>query len=803
VEQDAVACVSKSYFFSRSVSTPTNPITKNLWELMKSLYFFDIILSNMEGESISISPEDIGGRSRGGPNPFSHSEQSVVESVGGSHPDVAFYRRKKRGSRRRSGSVSQTTAGEIRERTDNPQSGEKILRRNPDRQNLPASQLSFIDVETNLRELGRPTTAEQEARRQELLARKNSLMDEARAAGLLEDINQAHTRWRISAESSPQFFDPEVMEEFNDRVANPVAEIPAEANNSPEFAGLREYYHREQEARTMEVYRIAVENHHQRNEQHRQESLSARRAGRAAPSTKDREQSKRWYFPNPEEVGPEGAMNYLMQRLTERITSYKDERFDMQLARNLDRAIDTIAPRPDQGDIFIYDGAEYSRARLIKTLKDRLVAVSHIQEFIVRYRNVSKAAEAINGASYLNAEVLNNLIHIPEVAVALRVYERIGTRIRQLKDKTREVEDKKKQQRLSPQEKEELSLLVRRIKELMITDKGVTPFEEETEGTPPYWAYRIAGGLYSAFQESARHDVEVVDGGDYFAARVLNLRDRVQEEWKARGRRSRPRLYEAFDLEYKVFWRRLLEKRFDGTDEGKRAGDRLKEARAKKFGLGRLVGQERQLSSIVNKEKAKREEAFQAYCRGLGLGIEFDVEGNLDLSEARFEEMSLVDSSDRNYIPANFNEIRLDFVDIADAEAIRTVVFAAPPDGAIVELDPKIFPKVVGLMKHLKGAEREEWIFRLALEYYRYFHKGKRGPAREIRRYRNADGWRAEDKERYLRLNSSLIGEAKTKELRSIMFTSDVLATGVEVGQGVLGFVGGLLEATLKSLGFK
>lgn len=377
-------------------------------------------------------------------------------------------------------------------------------------------------------------------------------------------------------------------------------------------------------------------------------------------------------LPDAREVGADEVRRLFKERLRTLVEEQADQSFDQnwRLVYPLELTIMSLMPRRGEPDQVGPENVKFSLSGLRRELSTELQAYRNVHNFIYIYRRVGGVTHLIEAASLLPRETINLLLKTSKVADRLRKIEALGER--NLALKTKEYQGVT----LTEAEKGELKKNEATVKELMV--KSST--KEEFEGD--FWANRIAGGLYSGLHESARHDMQVNESGDFFSDRLFHTKERAKDMWERTwGRKSRPDLYEAVDLRLTGFWEEVL---------GSKIGSFKTISDAQKY--CKSQGIEAVIDEEVDEETGRRKIILVSF----------------NLSKAKFEEMSFSEAGSGLSFAVKTDEVRQVNLDLDDADKIRKAIF--DPRGFLDEPSMATIKKAYEVFKHLKGKTRSGWV---------------------------------------------------------------------------------------------
>lgn len=384
-------------------------------------------------------------------------------------------------------------------------------------------------------------------------------------------------------------------------------------------------------------------------------------------------------LPDAREAGAVAVKDLFRQRLRILIEENAEQSFDQnwRLVYPLELVIMSLMPRRGEADMVGPDGAQFSLSGLRKELSRELQAYRNIHNFIYVYRRVGGVTQLIEAGALLPRETLNVLLRTPEVADRLRKMEALGERSLFLKRKQYQG------LKLTPDEDGELRTLSITVKDLTVAPSSSPGFEGN------FWANRVAGGLYSGLHESARHDLQANEAGDFFSDRLFHTKERVKGIWEDTWKRTpRPSLYNALDLGVIGFWERIL---------GNKIGSFRTVSEAQEY-CDSLFG----LNSVVVDQKMNNKRELRP------------VLISFNLSTARFEDFVFSESGQGTEMSVKTDEVRQVNLDLDDADKIRKAIvdpkmyLDEPSLGKIAAMWP--------LFKHLKGEARSGWVAGLVEE---------------------------------------------------------------------------------------
>ena len=377
-------------------------------------------------------------------------------------------------------------------------------------------------------------------------------------------------------------------------------------------------------------------------------------------------------IPPVERIGPVKYEEEFDKRLFSLIEENIDQSFDAnwRLVYPLETAIAILRPEYGKPDNNIFEGEKYSYSELRKKLATKLAAFRACHNHNYLHTRVERTTDLISAANLLSVESIEYLLRMPEIAEALR----------QLEDWGEEYQ--------STDQKRDKETLFSKIKKL----------------TRENWKGIVAGNLFKGLGEAARMDIILDNAGDFFLARIFNVKDRALSDWEKKWGRHKEfsDLCEAVDLEVLPFWMKAL------TDYRKKLKDRY--------------GKE---------ESWKR---FQDFCQRKGVKVEekdIDKYGNIisaSLKSARFETMELgIEGIDPMGLSSN--ELTRTHLGIDDAENVRKLIIN--PGGLLQIPRLGILTRDINVVfKHLKGEHRYEWFRRVTKAVVDYY-KDRRAPSVE------------------------------------------------------------------------
>ena len=379
---------------------------------------------------------------------------------------------------------------------------------------------------------------------------------------------------------------------------------------------------------------------------------------------------------NSRKEGAEKTKDLFRKRLRILIEEQADQSFDQnwRLVYPLELTIMDLMPKGEENDLITPPKGEtwkpFNLSELRSDLSKELQAYRNIHNFIYVYRRVGGVTPLIEAASLLPREIILVLLKTPEVADRLKGIEAQGERNLVLKTK------KYKGVELTGAEKGELKKIEATVKELMVKPSSEDGYKDN------FWANRIAGGLYSGLHESARHDLQVNESGDFFSDRLFHAKERAKGYWEETwGRTPRSSLYETVDLRLTGFWERII---------GSKVGSFKTISEAEEYCKSQGI------SAVINEGIDEETEK-----RGLVL-VSFDLSG------AKFEDMIFSETGAGDEFKVRTDEVRQVNLKLDDADKIRKEIF--DPRRFLDEPSMATIKKAYEVFKHLKGKKRSDWV---------------------------------------------------------------------------------------------
>ncbi|MGB9637343.1 MAG: hypothetical protein ACPLY7_00915, partial [Microgenomates group bacterium] len=409
-------------------------------------------------------------------------------------------------------------------------------------------------------------------------------------------------------------------------------------------------------------------------------------------------------LPDIRDIGEEKFKKIFRERLRNLIEEQADQSFDQnwRLVYPLEMAIMSLYPKGEEKEIIsvpvpkvdeegkevvdkegkkVIEKEEVNLTVLRKELSVELQAYRNIHNYIYVHRRVGGVTPLIEAGTLLSRETISTLLRSAEgdkkpfVADALRYLEGLGNEV--LKRKQLLYNGDYKTKKDIEEAKREIEEIEKRAKDF-ISNPNFEEGESKEKGIveiPPFWARRIAGGLYSGLHESARHDLQINESGDFFTDRLFHNAERAKDQWEKWGRSSRKELYDALDLGVEGFFEKVLWEKFK-----------------------------------------KNKDEFKTFCDKMGISYTFRIGKNgkrdgfssLDLSNAKFEGMDFSNEKSDSYLPVKSDEVRLVNLTLDDADKIRKAI--VDPRGFIDEPSMATLKKAYEVFKHKKGEERSEWL---------------------------------------------------------------------------------------------
>lgn len=465
-------------------------------------------------------------------------------------------------------------------------------------------------------------------------------------------------------------------------------------------------------------------------------------------------------LPDIETVGPvdlERRFDLILHGLVEK---QKDQSFDQnwRLVLPLEMAIQSLSFRAVEGHVVRgvsssgekFDLSPQQLAELSDRLNRKLNSFRNMHNFTYIFRRVGGTTPVIEADSLLTPDTLETLLRTPEVAQALRDYEKLGEAVYDLKKRAFKVvtgiPTLETRSRLSERDRtkfnndeavraakkaegdlnNEASNLERKGKALMLGPSSGEEFElngQELKFEQPFWAYRIAGGLFSGLNDSARFDMQINEAGDFFVNRVYNTKSRAKALWEGKwGRFYDPGLYEALDFKVDSFWEKIF--------EGRKIGFRMKILEER--GIERREYDKFQKDSRVKNEiDGETRRRFNQYYEPYK--ILYTPDDRISLTEARFEDMVLATASPnaraanavRVEMPASDQPKQIT-LDIDDYNNVRKLFFDA---GFILD-NPMVYfnlirSKVIQSLKPMRGEAGSKWVSELTYQMVEIFKDRK------------------------------------------------------------------------------
>ena len=391
-------------------------------------------------------------------------------------------------------------------------------------------------------------------------------------------------------------------------------------------------------------------------------------------------------LPDVREIGGKKLKNLFRERLRNLIEEQADQSFDQnwRLVYPLEMTIMSLYPKRGEPEIIPVEienkegekeKEEVNLPSLRKELSVELQAYRNIHNYIYVHRRVGGVTPLIEAGALLSRDTIETLLHIPEVAETLKKFERIGDECCHAKQQAFEMSKRRKKgEDPSQKEKEWINTASQKEGEA----KNLMSNSDSKEDGP-FWARRIAGGLYSGLHESARQDMQVNESGDFFTDRLFHSPERAALQWNNWGRNPRPQLFEALDLKVTGFWQNVLEER---------------------------------LKTLKNIYRDNGKAKFREQCSLLEIDAEPTGNGNevfvRSLSRARFEEISFSNEDNPCYLGVKSDEVRQANLTLDDADKIRKAIM--DPRGFIDEPSMATLKKAYEVFKHLKGKKRSDWV---------------------------------------------------------------------------------------------
>lgn len=484
-------------------------------------------------------------------------------------------------------------------------------------------------------------------------------------------------------------------------------------------------------------------------------------------------------LPSAREIGKDEFVKIFRERIRNLIEEQKDQSFDQnwRLVYPLEMAIQDLMPRRGEKDEDLVgpEGASFRLKELRRELSAELNAFRIMHTFIYLYRRVGSISSVIEVSSLLSRDVLNVLLRSPEVATSLRFLEWLGERHLELVRKEHEGRLSKEEERI----KNAIKIFAKRFasERLEKTDfsnlqgvEGFSEWENRLDGlVANFWANRVASGLYSGLYESARHDLQVNEAGDFFTDRLFHIPERAKKMWVESWKRvDFPELYESLDLRLEGFWEKALSGwcKSLGMDI-----DEFKDYCMNKYGIE---------IKIAEKDGRKKIVGF-------------------DLSRAKFEEIRFTE--DGGGVPIATDQTRQVALDLDDADKVRKAIF--DPNGFLDKPTVGCLLAIEGQLKHLKGREKADWIKGVLfwlIDFYRdrnfpsltnWPHYLRRSKAKEI--FPDSTPWNYEDIKGILEqftpsLNKEDWSQYKNKSniTRVFDYVRVIVGTGFRVGASIL-----------------
>jgi len=401
-------------------------------------------------------------------------------------------------------------------------------------------------------------------------------------------------------------------------------------------------------------------------------------------------------LPDIREVGEEKFKKIFRDRLRNLIEEQADQSFDQnwRLVYPLEMAIMSLHPRVGEGETIpvpmiteegkpeTKDGKkvfkEIDPSSLRKELSGELQAYRDIHNYIYIHRRVGGVTALIEAGTLLSRKTISTVLRPTEgdkgpfVAGALRWLEKIGNEVFE-KKQSLYTESYKKENKTKEELRREIGEKEQEARDF-VSDPKFKPAEGEEI---PFWARRIAGGLYSGLHESARHDLQINESGDFFTDRLFHNSERVKEQWEKWGRPPCKDLYESLDLQVHGFFEKVLLDKYEDNKVG--------------------------FSTFCNNLKIKYKRVDEKEKRIVGL----------DLSNAQFEKINftIANGEKQNFLPIASDEVKLVNLTLDDADKIRKMIM--DPKGFIDEPSMATLKKAYEMFKHLKGKARSDWFRRV------------------------------------------------------------------------------------------
>jgi len=379
-------------------------------------------------------------------------------------------------------------------------------------------------------------------------------------------------------------------------------------------------------------------------------------------------------------IGAGAAKTLFRDRLKILIEEQADQSFDQnwRLVYPLELTIMDLMPKGKADDHVVPPEGEkwesFSLSELRRDLSKELQAYRNVHNYIYVHRRVGGVTPLIEAGALLSRDTIETLIHIPEVAEALGIFEKIGKECYHAKQEAfKLLKGRKKGEGPSSKEegwREEASSKEGKAKSLMSRSDSK---EDEL-----FWARRIAGGLYSGLHESARHDMQINESGDFFTDRLFHAPERAAIQWNNWERNPQPQLLEALNLRVEGFFESVFWEKF--------------------------------------KELEKNKNEFKTFCDRMGVSYTFRINKKgkedgfslLDLSGAEFGKMDFSSKESDYYLPVKSDEVRLANITLDDADKVRKAIF--DPRGFLDDPSMATIKKAYEIFKHLKGEKRSDWV---------------------------------------------------------------------------------------------
>lgn len=380
---------------------------------------------------------------------------------------------------------------------------------------------------------------------------------------------------------------------------------------------------------------------------------------------------------------------WFRQKIHALIEEYPDQSFETNwtLVYPLQQAINSLWPEKEELTFKDKKGTVVNYVELRRSLALELEAHRSLHNYIFLHRRVSGVEGCVAAAGFLERHYIEYLLKEEGVAGKLKELEKLGEEYKNIKT---DLNLRKEERKIGMQEK--LSKML----------------ETQSNG----WTGRVAGGLYSALNEAARHDVVLNESGDFFLGRLFNMPDWAERLWEGKWKRgSFPGFYKAVDLRVKSFWQEFLTKDIK-TEENLKDWRELLE----KYNIAVISADVD--GKAIPLEKVKLENKVLKDQHGKPM-IEGGKPINYSLKEAKFEEMEL------SKFVSHTDPVRFVDLSLFDADPIRKAILE--PRGLLEEPGLGHIRKMWESFKHLKGAERSDWM-REVMKQILWFFKDQTAP---------------------------------------------------------------------------